>query len=62
VLDTHCQKLTPVNVRTLGDTEMIELTYYVRLRHRDRAEELIAALNRTTGVQYVNLFFDEEQI
>lgn len=62
VLDRHCQKLTPVNVRSLGDTDLVELTYYVRLKHIDKGQELIAELNRTPGVEYVNLFFDEEQI
>jgi len=62
VLDSHCQKATPVNVRTLGDTEMIEMSFYVRLKHKDRSEEFIRDLNRTPGIEFVNLFFDEEQI
>lgn len=62
VLDGHCRKLTPINVRSLGDTDLIELSYYVRLKDKDRAKDLIGDLNRTPGVQYANLFFDEEQI
>jgi uncharacterized membrane protein YhiD involved in acid resistance len=62
VLEGHCRKVTIINVRSLGDTDLIELSYYVRLRHPDRGEDLIKDLNRTPGVQYVNLFFDEEQI
>jgi hypothetical protein len=34
----------------------------VRLKNKDRGDELIRDLNKTPGVQYVNLFFDEEQI
>jgi len=62
VLDAHCRKLTPINVRTLGDSELVEVSYYVRLKDKDRGEALIKDLNKTPGVQYVNLFFDEEQI
>jgi uncharacterized membrane protein YhiD involved in acid resistance len=62
VLDRHCVKLTPVNVRSLGDTELIELSFYVRLKEKDKGSELISELNKTPGVEYVNLFFDEEQI
>ena len=62
ILEGHCRKVTIINVRSLGDTDLIELSYYVRLRHKDRSEELVRDLNRTPGVQYVNLFFDEEQI
>lgn len=62
VLTKHCRKLTPINVRTLGDTDMIELSYYVRLRDPTRGNALIEELNRAPGVETVNLFFDEEQI
>ncbi|MEO0074145.1 MAG: DUF4956 domain-containing protein, partial [candidate division WOR-3 bacterium] len=62
VLDEYCSKVTPINVRTLGETDMIELSFYARLKQRDRSADLISALNRTPGVQFVNLFFDEEQI
>ena len=62
VLDGHAAKLTPINVRSLGETDLIELSYYVRLKNKDRGDELIRDLNKTPGVQYVNLFFDEEQI
>ena len=62
VLDRHTAKLTPINVRSLGETDLIELSYYVRLKNKDRGDELIKEMNRTPGVQYVNLFFDEEQI
>jgi uncharacterized membrane protein YhiD involved in acid resistance len=60
--DRHCRKVTPINVRTLGDTEMIEASFYVRLRDKDRSAKFIEELNKTPGIQYVNLFFDEEQI
>jgi len=62
VLDGHASKLTPINVRSLGDTDLIELSFYVRLRNKERGADLISDLNRTPGVEYVNLFFDEEQI
>ena len=62
ILDGHCKKLSIINVRSLGDKDLIELSYYVRLRHKDRGAELVKDLNRAPGVQYVNIFFDEEQI
>jgi len=62
VLDRHAAKLTPINVRSLGETDLIELSYYVRLKNKDRGDDLIKEMNHTPGVQYVNLFFDEEQI
>lgn len=62
VLDNYCRKVTPINVRTLGDTDLIEVSYYIRLKRQDQGERLIGELNKTPGIQFVNLFFDEEQI
>lgn len=62
VLDRHCQKVTPINVRTLGDTELVEASFYVRLRDKAGSSRFIEDLNKTPGIQFVNLFFDEEQI
>ena len=62
VLDRHVAKLTPVNVRSLGEADLIELYHYVRLKNKDRGDELTKEMNRSPGVQYVNLSFDEEQI
>lgn len=61
-INQHCGKATIINVRSLGETDLIELSYYVRLKQKDKGQELIRDLNRTPGVQHVNLFFDEEQI
>lgn len=62
ILNRHCAKLTPINVRSLGDTETIELSFYVRLKDKNRGQELIAELNQVPEIQFVNLFYDEEQI
>jgi uncharacterized membrane protein YhiD involved in acid resistance len=62
ILDGHCKKATVINVRSLGDQDLVELSYYVRLKDKNRGEELIRDLGRVPGVQFVNLFFDEEQI
>ncbi len=62
LLNRYCRKLTPINVRTLGDTDLVEVSYYIRLRDKDKGEELVREMNRTPGIQYANLFFDEEQI
>lgn len=61
-INNHCRKVTVINIRSLGEPDLIEASYYIRLKHKDRGQDLIAELNRTPGVQYVNLFFDEEQI
>lgn len=62
VLDEYCRKTNIINVRSLGDTDLIELSYYVKLKDKTQAKQMVQTLNQTAGVQYVNLFFDEEQV
>lgn len=62
ILDEYCQKLNIINARTLGDTDLIELSYYVKLRDKSKGKDLVQSLNKVPGVDYVNLFFDEEQV
>lgn len=62
ILDKYCAKITPINVRTLGDTERVELSFYVRMRDKEKGGEMIGELSRVPGIDLVNLFYDEEQI
>jgi uncharacterized membrane protein YhiD involved in acid resistance len=62
ILDQYCRKTSIINVRSLGDTDMVELSYYIKLKDKSKGKQLVQSLNQTAGVQYVNLFFDEEQV
>jgi uncharacterized membrane protein YhiD involved in acid resistance len=50
-----------VNVRSLGDGESLELSYYVEPKSKNGPEDLIRELKRIHGVGQVTLYYDDEQ-
>lgn len=62
VLDKYCRNCKLVNVKAVGeeDNDVLELSYYVKLRNEDRSQDLIKSVKAFEGVRHANLFFDEE--
>ncbi len=61
VLDKYCKQHKLINVKSLKDGDLLELSYYVHLKVKDKSREFVRELGRIQGVTHVNLFFDEEQ-
>ena len=62
ILDTFCYKSKVINIKSVGGTDdQLELSYYVRLRDKNKSDQFIKNLSAVPGVDYVNLFFDEER-
>ncbi|MCX7683024.1 MAG: DUF4956 domain-containing protein [Anaerolineae bacterium] len=62
ILVKYCRRHTLINMKSFGDGETLELSYYVDLKDKDRSEEFVRALGRVPSVRHVNLFFDEEPL
>lgn len=62
ILEKYCRRHNIINVKTIEDQNLMELSYYVKLKKKEKNPEFISALNDTAGVKNINLFFDEEQI
>ncbi len=60
VLRKFCRRHTVINTRALGDSETLELSFYVHMRDRERNDWFVRELRRVDGVSQVNLYFDEE--
>jgi uncharacterized membrane protein YhiD involved in acid resistance len=60
IFNKHCNKYTPINVKSVDEDGLLELSFYVRLKDIDKSQDFIRDLHKASGVQYVNLFFDEE--
>lgn len=62
ILDKHCRNCKLVNVKAVGeeDNDVLELSYYVKLKNEERSQELIKSVKSFEGVRHANLFFDEE--
>jgi uncharacterized membrane protein YhiD involved in acid resistance len=62
VLRRHCRDYKVINTRSLGsDRNTLELSYYVKFLDKERNREFMQELQKTEGVNQINLYFDEEQ-
>ncbi len=61
VMDKYCSHHKVINVKSVGEDDMLELSYYVKLKDLENSSEFTSELQKVKGVQYINLFFDEEQ-
>jgi hypothetical protein len=61
ILKKFCRKTKVINIKSVGDDEQLELSYYVKLKDKRQSDRFIKDLSAVDGVDYVNLFFDEER-
>jgi len=62
VLNKYCRRHNIINAKTIEDQDTMELSYYVKLKNKEKNPQFIRELDGTHGVKNINLFFDEEQI
>jgi len=60
VFDRHCRKYKIINAKSLGEGGLLELSFYVRMKDKKKSQEFVTELKKAKGVDYVNLFFDED--
>jgi len=60
ILRQYCKKFKLINVKSFGDGELLESSFYVNLKRKDKGEEFIQNLGQLEGINHVNLFFDED--
>lgn len=60
VFDKYCRNYKIINAKTLADTGTLELSFYVRLRDKKKNQDFVSELKKAPGVEFVNLYFDEE--
>ena len=61
ILKTYSSKYKLVNVKTIGEdtNQIMEFSYYIKLRRDKNSTKMISTIKKTPGVVSVNLFFDE---
>jgi uncharacterized membrane protein YhiD involved in acid resistance len=60
VLKNYCKHHKLVNMKSIQEGSVLELSFYVRLKNQDHGTKFIRELEKSEGVGKVNLFFDEE--
>ncbi|MDG5800511.1 DUF4956 domain-containing protein [Marinilabiliaceae bacterium ANBcel2] len=58
----YCKGHKLVNVKTIGDDmdQLMEYSYYIKLKDEKNGSLLVSLLRKVPGVHQVNLFFDED--
>ena len=62
VLKKFCKSNRLINTKTLGDTDMMELSYYVEMRNAKYSNQLLRDLKKSAGVTHGHLFFEDERL
>lgn len=56
----YCRSLKLVSLKNVGPDNLTESNYHITLKDMRKSEELVRILRQVTGVQQVNVFFDED--
>lgn len=59
-LSRFCRSLKLVSLKNVGLEDLTESNYHITLRDARKTEEMVRTLRQTSGVQQVNVFFDED--
>jgi uncharacterized membrane protein YhiD involved in acid resistance len=60
VLKKFCKKFKIINIKSLGENGIFELSYYVVLKKIEAGKEFISELGQVEGLDSINFFFDEQ--
>jgi uncharacterized membrane protein YhiD involved in acid resistance len=60
VLEKYCKRVKLINVKSIGDGESSEYSYYIGFKSKVSSTEFLNELKTLKGLGQVNLFFDEE--
>ncbi|TVR70020.1 MAG: DUF4956 domain-containing protein [Marinilabiliales bacterium] len=64
ILKIYCRRHKLVNVKTMGQEpyELMEFSYYIKMKDEQKGNNLVAAIKELSGIEQVNLFFDEDEL
>ena len=61
LFNKYCKTFELINVKSIGEYELLEISYYVHLKNKNNTELFIRELKSIPGINYANLLFDEEK-
>lgn len=60
LFNKYLKKIKLINVKSLGDKNLVEYSYYISFKNHEQTSDFIRELKAIEGVQQINVFFDEE--
>ena len=61
VLNKYCKKFKLINIKSLDNGNIMELSYYIMLKKKETVKEFISQIGHIEGMSNINFFFDEEE-
>ena len=49
-----------MNIKSIGETDIMVMSYYIKLKKKETGKEFIRQIGQVEGVSNINFFFDEE--
>lgn len=62
VIEKYCKAFKLVNVKTQGEGDFMEFSYYIKLKDKVNSSTFIRELKKISGVGNVNVYMDNEYI
>ena len=62
ILDKYCKTTSLINVKSIGEENIFEISYYIQLKNTDQSKLFVQELRKINGIDYVNLLFDEDKL
>ena len=60
IFKKYCKTFKLVNIKSIGETDMMVLSYYIKLKKKEMGKEFIREIGHIEGISNINFFFDEE--
>ena len=60
IFEKYCKTFKLVNIKSIGETDIMVLSYYIKLKKKEMGKEFIREIGHIEGVSNINFFFDEE--
>jgi uncharacterized membrane protein YhiD involved in acid resistance len=60
IFRNFCKKFKLVNIKALGETDTMVLSYYIKLKKQDAGKEFIRRIGQIEGLSNINFFYDED--
>jgi len=60
ILNLYCKRYNLINIKSTGEEDQLELSYYVDIKNKNLNDKFIGDLNRIEGVFDINMYFNDE--
>ncbi|MGE5860954.1 MAG: DUF4956 domain-containing protein [Ignavibacteria bacterium] len=62
ILNLYCKRYNLINIKSTGEEEQLELSYYADVKNKNLNDKFIGDLNRIEGISDINIYFNDENL